>query len=250
MLRLLIGLWVLVSAPALARTALAQTGATLQAADGLTITADIYKTNPASNAIWIVLAHQAGASRGEYLTIAPRLNKLGYNAIALDQRSGRSFAGVANKTAALAQKKKKSRSYLAARPDIAAGIAWAGEQTSGPVILWGSSYSAALALLMAGEKPKSVDGVVAHAPGEYLRGKSIRKAAVNIEVPVLITSASHEKKKWRRIFAAIPGKRKTGFAPQKGGRHGSSALIPSRNKSSGAYWTVVETYLQTYFKPD
>ena len=139
---------------------------------------------------------------------------------------------------------------MAARPDIEAGIAWARQQTSGAVILWGSSYSAALALLMSGENPELVDGVVSHAPGEYFRGKSIRKAAINISAPVLITSAAHEKKKWRRIYAAIPGNRKTGFAPKKGGRHGSSALIPSRNKSSAAYWAVVETYLQTYFPSD
>lgn len=245
MLRLLICFWVL-----LPSSALAQKQVTLQASDGLTVSADIYTASTAADATWIVLAHQAGASRGEYRTIAPRLNKLGYNAIALDQRSGRAFAGVTNKTAALAKNKKKSRSYLAARPDIEAGIAWARQQTSGPVILWGSSYSAALALLMSGESPNLVDGVVSHAPGEYSRGKSIRKVAVNISAPVLITSAAHEKKKWRRIFAAIPGDRKTGFAPNKGGRHGSSALIPSRNKSSAAYWTVVETYLRTYFPTD
>ncbi|MEM9354730.1 MAG: alpha/beta hydrolase [Pseudomonadota bacterium] len=245
MLRLVLLVWVVVSSPAFA-----QQQVTLRAADGLVVTADVYQTSKAPSAVWIVLAHQAGASRGEYRTIAPRLNKLGYNAIALDQRSGRAFAGVANKTSALAKAQKKGRSYIAARPDIEAGVAWARKQTSGPVILWGSSYSAALALLMSGEKPQLVDGVISHAPGEYFRGKSIRKVAVNIAVPVLITSASHEKKKWRRIFAAIPGDRKTGFAPKKGGRHGSSALIPSRNKSSAAYWTVVETYLKTYFQPN
>ena len=107
MLRLLICLWVL-----LPSSALAQKQVTLQASDGLTVSADIYTASTAADATWIVLAHQAGASRGEYRTIAPRLNKLGYNAIALDQRSGRAFAGVTNKTAALAKSKKKSRSYL------------------------------------------------------------------------------------------------------------------------------------------
>ncbi|MEM8975296.1 MAG: hypothetical protein AAGD43_24815, partial [Pseudomonadota bacterium] len=149
MLRLLLFVWIVISSPALAQQQI-----TLRAADGLVVTADVYQTKQASNAIWIVLAHQAGASRGEYRTIAPRLNELGYNAVALDQRSGRAFAGVTNKTSALAKVQKKGRSYIAARPDLEAGIAWAREQTSGPVVLWGSSYSAALALLMAGEKPQ------------------------------------------------------------------------------------------------
>ena len=72
-----------------------------------------------------MLAHQAGASRDEYRTIAQRLNKLGYNAIALDQRSGLAFAGVNKKTAALAESNKKSRLYLVAGPDIESEVAWA-----------------------------------------------------------------------------------------------------------------------------
>ncbi|MGI9480277.1 MAG: hypothetical protein ACR2PI_26540, partial [Hyphomicrobiaceae bacterium] len=68
-------------------TALARETATLAAADGLKVTADVYRAVDTPDATWIVLAHQAGSSRGEYRTIAPRLNKLGFNAIAIDQRS-------------------------------------------------------------------------------------------------------------------------------------------------------------------
>ena len=181
----------------------AQEKITITASDGLAVTADVYRAMPAEDATWIVLAHQAGSSRGEYRTIAPRLNKLGFNAIALDQRSGRTFGGVANQTAALAKRQKKKQTYLAAMPDILAGIAWAREQTTGRVILWGSSYSAAMAVLLAGEQPRLVDGVVSHSPGEYLRGRSVRKAAAKISVPVLITSPANEKQQWQKIFASI-----------------------------------------------
>ncbi|MDX2288465.1 MAG: hypothetical protein NW217_06550 [Hyphomicrobiaceae bacterium] len=44
------------------------------ASDGVTIHADVYKAVPAGNAPRIVLAHQAGSSRGEYREIAPRLH--------------------------------------------------------------------------------------------------------------------------------------------------------------------------------
>ena len=228
--------------------AAAQERTTLEAGDGLAVTADIYRINTDKNANWIVLAHQAGSSRGEYRTIAPRLNKLGYNAIALDQRSGAGFGGVANQTAAAAKRLKKKQTYMPAKPDILAGIAWARQQTSGRVILWGSSYSAAMALLLAGEQPGLVDGVVSHSPGEYLRGRSVGKAAVNIAVPVLITSPANERNKWQRIFDGIREKRKAGYAPASGGRHGSSALIPARNRSAPAYWAVVEKFLQAHFK--
>lgn len=231
-----------------AATAVARETTTLKAADGLTVTADVYRAHENRSAPWIVLAHQAGASRGEYLEIAPRLNRLGFNAIALDQRSGKTFAGVRNQTAGRAAKQRKRRNYLAARPDILAGIAWAREQTDGLVIVWGSSYSAALALLIAGEAPDRVDGVVSMSPGEYIRGKSIGGAAARIKVPVLITSPANERRRWKGIYGRIPHDRKVGYAPTRGGRHGSSALIAGRNKSAATYWQVVEKFLADHFK--
>ena len=102
--------------------------------------------------------------------------------------------------------------------------------------------------MLAGEQPKLVDGVVANAPGEYLRGKSIQKVAPKIKVPVLITSPATERRRWRKIFAAIKDKRKVGYAPRTGGRHGSSAFIPARNKSADAYWKVATEFLQKHFK--
>ena len=174
------------------------------------------------------------------------MNKLGFNAIAVDQRSGKSFAGVRNETAQRAAARGSNRSYAAALPDIEAAVAWARQQTSGPVLLWGSSYSAALALWLAGQKPSLVDGVIAMSPGEYIRGRGIARAAGGIKVPTLITSPANERGKWQRIFKAIPVKRKVGYAPSSGGRHGSSALIAARNKSFEAYWSVVKKFLADF----
>lgn len=221
----------------------AREGITLKATDGLTISADVYRAESASDAPWIVLAHQAGSSRGEYREIAPKLNRLGFNAIAIDQRSGKAFAGVRNGTAQRAATRGLGRSYVSAIPDIEAAVSWARKQTSGKVVLWGSSYSAALAIWLAGDRPNLVDAVVAMSPGEYIRGRSIAKSALRISVPVLITSPASERRNWRGIFRAISGDRKMGYAPASGGRHGSSALIASRNKSSGDYWKVVEAFL-------
>jgi len=224
--------------------AAAREAVSFRAGDGLVITADVYRVSDAPAAPWIVLAHQAGASRGEYREIVPRLNKLGFNAIAIDQRSGKAFDGVRNKTAQRAAARGVRQSYSAAVPDIEAAIAWTRAQTTGPVVLWGSSYSAALAVWLAGQKPRLVDAVIAMSPGEYIRGRSIAKAAASITVPVLITSPASERGKWQKMFRAIAHDRKNGFAPKSGGRHGSSALIAARNKSSEDYWKVVETFLR------
>jgi len=61
--------------------------------EGVTITADLYITNEDKNIPFIVLFHQAGFSRGEYREIAPKLNKLGFNCMAIDQRSGDGVIG-------------------------------------------------------------------------------------------------------------------------------------------------------------
>lgn len=221
----------------------------LTASDGLTVTADVYPGPGGATGPWIVLAHMAGSSRGEYREIAPRLNRLGYGAIALDQRSGAGFGGVANRTAAAAVSKGKGQGYLDAVPDIAAAIAYVRARTGGPVVLWGSSYSAALALLLAGERPGLVDGVIAMSPGEYLSGMSVGQAAAHVAVPVLIVSPPAETGQWRHIYEAVPHDRKGWFAPDRGGRHGSSALIRSQSPQSEAHWQAVEAFLGRYFRP-
>lgn len=218
----------------------------LTASDGLTVTADVYRAVDASSSAWIVLAHQAMSSRGEYREIAPRLAAMGYNALALDQRSGRHFGNVVNETMIEARERNLETGFLAAVPDIRAGVAWATSQTDGPVVLWGSSYSAALAIVLAGEDPGVVDAVIAMSPGEYLSAVSVTKAAASIRAPILIASAASETARWRGIYAAIPEGAKRSFAPEDGGAHGSSALIAGRSDQPEAYWTVIEAFLSEH----
>ena len=62
----------------------AQKTKTFPSKDGITITADLYEIDSASPVI--LLCHQAGYSRGEYIESAKRLNKFGFNCLAIDQR--------------------------------------------------------------------------------------------------------------------------------------------------------------------
>lgn len=218
---------------------------TLKAADGLTMTADVYRAR--QGAPWIVLAHMAGASRGEYKEVAPRLNQLGFNAVALDQRSGSRFAGVTNKTAEAARKARKPQGFTDAKPDIVAGLKWARAQAgSAPVILWGSSYSASLALVIGGETPDLVDGILSFSPGEYFPDVSVLDAARGVQAPTFIASAPSEEGQWGDIYNAIPHQGKQGFSAP-GGVHGTSSLIPSRARGANAYWGAVEAFLKRYF---
>lgn len=218
--------------------------------DSLLITADVYLEHPPT-APFILLFHQAGFSRGEYREIAPRLNEMGFNVMAIDQRSGEAANGVKNETAARAKAQGKPTTYLDALQDMKDAIRYAKTNyVKDKFIIWGSSYSAALVLKIAGDTPHVADGVLAFAPGEYFSrfGKSkafITQSAQHISVPVFITSAKSEKRRWFSIFQKIPSRDKQFFLPETEGIHGSRALWKSTPEHA-EYWKAVEKFLQQF----
>ena len=222
-----------------------------RSADGLLITADSYFPHTSSTTPLLVLFHQAGSSRGEYNEIAPRLNKLGFNCIAVDLRSGEYSKGKDNETAIRASNKNLPTSYADALPDIIASLRYARKHfPNRKVIAWGSSYSAALALKVAGDHPQLVDGVLAFSPGEYFShvGESktwIRDSAKNIKVPAFITSSKNEATDWSSIYEAIDATKRQSFIPETAGKHGSKALWKKYNDSD-AYWHAVNGFLDRY----
>lgn len=215
--------------------------------DGLSIEADLYMGHD-NKAPFIVLFHQAGWSRGEYREIAPRLVAMGFNAMAVDARSGGAVNGVVNQTHRRARAAHKKTGYVDALPDLRAALRHArGRYARGLLIAWGSSYSSALVLRLAGTDPGLADATLAFAPGEYFGkyGKPktwIREAAARIRKPVFITSARKEHKNWRAIYAAIPAEGKASFVPKTAGNHGSRALW-KKFRDSGAYWEAVRQFL-------
>ncbi len=230
----------------------AQETITFPSQDSLEVTADLYLAHRDLQTPLIVLFHQAGWSRGEYREIAPKLNALGFNCLAVDQRSGEAVGEVPNETARRAARTGKGVTYLDARQDMLAALRYARRHVAkGKLIAWGSSYSAALVLQIAGSEPGLVDGVLAFAPGEYFErfGKPanwIQESARNIRVPVFITSARDERDRWAAIFQAIPGENKGSYIPETSGNHGSRALWEKFGDSAG-YWQAVTAFLKKYF---
>lgn len=217
------------------------------AEDGLLVTADLYQWHD-QDAPFILLFHQAGWSRGEYKEIAPKLGELGFNCMAVDQRAGKAVNEVNNETAKLAVAKKMDTEFVDALPDMRAALRLIeARYPDAKRIAWGSSYSAALALVLAGEEPELMHAVLSFSPGEYFArlGKSkhyVKDAASKIELPVFITSAKDEHQAWKAIYEAIPGSRKVSFLPESSGDHGTRALW-AKNKDAGAYWQAVEQFL-------
>lgn len=211
--------------------------------DGIEITADLYKIDNAST--WIILHHQAGFSRGEYLSIAPKLNALGFNCIATDQRSGKEVNEVINQTYLEAEKQEKKTKYINAIPDLQATLNYVKNNlNASEIIIWGSSYSAALTFYMASQYPEEIKAVLAFSPGEYFEidGKTISSFAAQVKCPVFITSAKTEEEYWRVIYDAIPGK-KYFYLPTEEGFHGSRALWEDK-EGHELVWKEVEEFLK------
>ncbi len=213
------------------------------ATDGLQITADLQKPDKKAEAA-IVLFHMAGASRGEYKEIAKRLNRMGYITLAVDQRSGRQSNGIINETAKRAERKL---GYQAAIPDLEAASAWARKNIDvDRIAVIGSSYSAALVLVLAGQDRQFADAVMSFSPGEYFSDrKLVRKNAKDIKVPVFITSARNETRQWKNFPKGISSP-VVAFIPKGRGRHGASALV---SKDASEYWSALDSFLSKYFQP-
>jgi protein-L-isoaspartate(D-aspartate) O-methyltransferase len=221
---------------------------TFKAEDELTITADLYAPHP-NDAPFVILFHQANWSRGEYIEIAPELNKMGFNAMAVDLRSGGKVNKIVNLTNRQAVELRKPTNYIDALQDMGSAVKYVRSRYKrAKVIIWGSSYSASLAIKLAGDKPTSINGVLAFSPGEYfdMSKTYIKDSAKNVKCPVFITSASKEAKAWKDIFLAIPSKSKHSFLPKTKGNHGSRALWNKFNDSKN-YWQAVKDFLRSYY---
>lgn len=215
-----------------------------KAADGLSITADLYEKIGSKKVI--ILFHQAGWSRGEYKEIAPQLNELGYTCIAVDQRSGGAVNDVKNETNSRAKAAGKKITYADAFQDIEAAVTYAKSQYNpDQLVIWGSSYSSALVLKYAGDYPDNIDAVLSFSPGEYFGSESfISSSAKNIKAPSFITSAKNEKGSWWGIHQSIPEGKKQFFLPETKGNHGSRALWSKFNDSK-SYWIEVKSFLKS-----
>lgn len=228
-----------VLASALALVAAAPAPVTLRAADGVSVHALRYDARrPRAT---VLLFHQAGSGKGEYAAIAPRLARMGFASLAIDQRSGGGLFG-RNATAAGL---RTPATDLDAERDLEAAFDW-GRARRRPLILWGSSYSAALVFRVAARHRGQITALLAFSPGEYLDDKgAVRAAAAKVTAPIFVTSAStpDEIAAARAILRASPARVRRQFTPEQG-VHGSSTLITARNPGgAAANWRAVTAFL-------
>lgn len=218
---------------------------TLTAEDGLEVATDWHLTGQDNPLGVVALFHQGGGDvRGEYERILPRILELGYDVIAADLRRGGDRFGMENRTAPPGA--DSLYTYCDALPDVLAVRAEASRY-SDEVILWGSSFSAALVVQAAAIEQSGLAGVLAFSPasGDPMEGCRPETASGSLSVPLLVLRPANE--------AAIPSVRAqlAEFEAQghvthvaDPGVHGSSMLDAQRvGAATGETWRVVEAFL-------
>ncbi|MEO1030586.1 MAG: hypothetical protein AAFX55_04240 [Bacteroidota bacterium] len=218
--------------------------------DSIKVFGDLYELD--KNAKTILLFHQGGSNaRGEYLTIIPKLIKMGFNILAIDQRVGGQVYGNYNRTIANIPDYnfEDGYSYCDAHSNIEGALDFIIESGfTGEKILWGSSYSASLAINLGNKRPNDINKVIAFSPAT---GNSMKNCLPNasletLEVPLLLLRPPHEMGR-ENVIAQFELAKANGHQTYvaKYGVHGASMLVESRVKNdTDQTWDVVTSFLE------
>jgi pimeloyl-ACP methyl ester carboxylesterase len=213
--------------------------------DSIHIYGDLYEVD--KSAPTVLLFHQGGSNaRAEYGPIIPRLTGIEFNVFAIDQRRGGQLYGSYNRT--VADIPDNSFEYCDAYADIEGALNFViNAGFTGKKILWGSSYSATLAIKLANQHPYDVHAVLAFSPasGGPMQACRPDEYFATLKVPLLLLRPSQEmeiesvkdqfdlaQQNNHQVYVAINGK------------HGSSMLVEQRvSNSTDENWQVVQAFL-------
>jgi len=197
----------------------------LHSSDAVAVHGTLTQAAPHNDKV-LLLFHQASASRHEYDSLIAGFNKLGYDTLAIDQRSGGDLFGGHNETV---QALGKSADYLDAAPDLDAALAWARAQHYDKIVAVGSSYSSSLVILLAARHPPGLTAIASFSPGEYFDDKNlIKNAAAKVTIPFYITTGPDEADHVTEVLSKAHGSNIVHYQPHAG-VHGASTLVESRD---------------------
>lgn len=221
---------------------------TFETDDEVTIYGELYRADVDTNAPMILLFHQGGGdARGEYGPIVPRLNEAGYHAIAIDQRRGGDRFGQSNRT--VEGLIDAEYGYCDAYPDLKATLSKVRELGfEGPLVAWGSSYSAALVFRLAAEYPEDIAAVLAFSPGSSgpLADCPPKLYSADLEMPVLALRPISEMEA-PSVPPQLERLRSEGHSTYVAdpGVHGSSMLVSERvGAETDQTWSAVLAFIE------
>ena len=222
--------------------------------DSIKIIGDLYELDKENNTI--LLFHQGGSNaRGEYGSIIPRLTERGFNVLATDQRSGGQYYGSYNRTLANVPTHSygDGYTYCDAYNNLESALDFAIQSGfTGKKIIWGSSYSATLAIKLASNRPDDIDGVLSFSPasGNPMKGCNPEEYLKTVTTPLLILKPPREatSETAKLQFELAEQYNHDTFVPEHG-VHGSSMLVEERvgNDVEGT-WNVVLSFIDKVVK--
>ncbi len=221
----------------------AQRKITIVASDKLIVTADLYLSD--NGAPYIILFHQENSSRGEFREIAPKLQKMGFNCLAIDLRHGKESNYVQNETVIKVREEHLPATTLDCEKDILAAIDYISKTAiKNKCVLFGSSFSASLAMKAANHN-KYVTAVIAFSPGEYFTPSAkVEHWLADFDKPLFVASTKREYPFIASMLKDIPQQDVILFQPSVGdGVHGAPALWSS-NPSSNEYWMALMMFMK------
>ena len=215
----------------------AQRKVTFLASDRLEISADLYLYD--RGAPYIILFHQENSSRGEYREIAPKLQRMGFNCLAVDLRSGKECNFVQNETAALAQKNNIPVTLLDCEKDIRAAMEYV-EKTAikDRYILFGSSFSASLAMKVANQN-RNVVAVIAYSPGEFFTPVNVSDWLKDFNKLIYISSTKREQPFITELTKNIPEQLLATYQPSGDGVRGAPALWNDHPQANDCWMSLM-----------
>jgi dienelactone hydrolase len=236
-------LFILISFPILASgQVIRKSKVSFPTSDNLIVTADHYiskKSNP-----YIILLHTEGSSRAEYDFIATRLLKLNYNCLAVDLRSGDRYEFTTNETAKRAKEMGLANGLYESAKDVKASIDYVKSLSDSSIILFGSSFSATLSIILA-ENDSLIDAVIAFSPGNFFSPESDLKEIIpDYKKPLFAGFSVDEFPFVEEIFAETELNNLTVFKPiNSNGIRTTKALLNS-NAGSDEYWFALLVFFR------
>ncbi len=217
--------------------------------DSIKIYGDLYELDKKGNII--LLFHQGGSNaRGEYGPIIPKLIEKGFNILAIDQRVGGQFYGSYNRTLANIPGNifGDGYGYCDAYNNLESALDYTIDSGfSGNKIIWGSSYSASLAIQLANNRQNDIKGVLAFSPAS---GGSMRECLPNkyfesLKLPLIILRPNNEMENENsQVQYSLANKYNHQTFIAKNGVHGSSMLVKERvGGDTEKIWEVVYSFL-------
>lgn len=227
----------------------APTELTTEADDGVTVFGTPQFDNLPQTAPLILLFHQGGSNaRAEYAPLMPWLNENGFRVIAWDLRAGGDIHGLENRTAD-GMLPAKATSYCEGYADMQAALeASLPYASSEDVLVWGSSYSAALVFHLAADNPATVSGLVSASPasGSPMADCLARARLDDVRQPALVLRPGSEMEResaqsQKALFdaAGVP------VIVLEDGVHGSSMLVDARTEAD---MSTARTAVMTWLK--